>query len=407
MNIPKRPSSASAKSCDALLPKKGENTAYDGATLTYTVDEAFETLGVGRFQYIVLALSGLCWISDSMEMLLLSFIKSPTQCEFNLTDMQAAFVTTAVGVGMLIGNLSWGVLADARGRRTAFVAATAFTLLCGLLSAAAPTYAALVVARGMTGIGIGGVPVAFSLTMEFLPMSSRGRWGMGLALFWSLGAILEATLAMVVMPHLGWRYLIALSSAPLALLLLLVPLVPESPRWLTAHGRFAEANDILRRVAHANKRQLPTGALSAPVASPPPPAMSRTQESGVCAQLAALVRPGVRAVSVKLWVIWFCAAFTYFGAVVLQPDLLSAEGAGRRCSYAHRQCSLSSAAPSCASQPQCAWDKTNCIPAGFLKSRQRAFGSVHLAENAACDVELTRADYASSLWSTSGEIPGT
>eukprot|EP00171_Calliarthron_tuberculosum_P014616 IDg14616t1 len=348
MKFPERPAKAVGPAADALIPSledpelEDENPQLKNEEPTFTVDQGINAIGMGRFQYMILALAGLCWISDSMEMLLLAFIKSPTQCEFNLSDVQAALVTTGVGVGMLVGNLAWGMLADARGRRTAFIAATVFTLACGLLSAVAPSYAVLVAARTLTGVGIGGVPIAFSLIMEFLPTRNRGRWGMGLALFWSLGALFEAALAMVVMPRLGWRWLIALSSAPLALLTLLSPLIPESPHWLAARGRLDAATLILHNASRANKRQLPPGllAVSTEDTRPSLPASepSSTPKKRLFPHFAALFRPGVRRLSAKLWVVWFCAAFTYYGAVVLQPDMLTAEKLGLHCSYTKNLC---------------------------------------------------------------------
>lgn len=409
MELPERPAKAVGTATDALIQDEFDD---DDKALTFTVDQGIEALGMGRFQYIILALAGLCWISDSMEMLLLAFIKSPFQCEFNLTDVQAALVTTSVGAGMLIGNLAWGFLADSRGRRTAFIAAVAFTLIFGILSALAPSYAFLVVARGLTGLGIGGVPIAFALIMEFLPTRSRGRWGMGLALFWSLGAVFEAVLAMLVMPHLGWRWLIALSSLPLALLILLSPFLPESPRWLAARGRLDAATAVLRRASLANSRPLPPGILiaSSDDIPPPPPAASPLPKKRLFPHFTALVRPGIRSISFKLWIVWFCAAFTYYGAVVLQPDMLASEKLGRRCSYTKDMCMSHIAAPTCDAQNLCAWNATglSCQPGGIIKARKLAsVPNAFATANPACSALLTRADYVSALWSTSGEIPGT
>ena len=64
--------------------------------------------------------------------------------------------------------------------------------------------------------------------------------------------MLEALLAWAVLPTLGWRWLLALSALPLLALLVLYPLLPESPHWLVAKGRYAEAEAVLQRVAAAN-----------------------------------------------------------------------------------------------------------------------------------------------------------
>lgn len=64
--------------------------------------------------------------------------------------------------------------------------------------------------------------------------------------------MLEAGLAWAVLPTLGWRWLLALSALPLLLLLVMYPLLPESPVWLVAKGRYAEAEAVLQRIAAVN-----------------------------------------------------------------------------------------------------------------------------------------------------------
>ena len=91
-----------------------EPGADDGET--YSVDEAIEAVGFGRYQVGVLLMAGLCWTADAMEMLLLSYIKEPMKCEWGISDLEAASVASAVGFGMLAGSTFWGVVADSFGR---------------------------------------------------------------------------------------------------------------------------------------------------------------------------------------------------------------------------------------------------------------------------------------------------
>lgn len=65
------------------------------------------------------------------------------------------------------------------------------------------------------GLGLGGVPVSFTLYMEFMPTQGRGVWLIWLEAFWTLGSCLEAGLAWLVLDSLGWRWLVGLSSFPL------------------------------------------------------------------------------------------------------------------------------------------------------------------------------------------------
>lgn len=83
----------------------------------YTVDEAFVHMGFGKFQYLVLLYAGMGWVSEAMEMMLLSFIGPALQDDWNLTSQQESLITSIVFAGMLVGAYSWGVVSDKFGRR--------------------------------------------------------------------------------------------------------------------------------------------------------------------------------------------------------------------------------------------------------------------------------------------------
>ena len=71
----------------------------------------------------------------------------------------------------------------------------------------------------------------------------------------------QAGLAWGILSDWGWRWLVAISSVPLLLLMLLYPLLPESPYWLLAMGRTQEVQAMLSRIARINGRDLPPGRL--------------------------------------------------------------------------------------------------------------------------------------------------
>ncbi|CAI5500739.1 unnamed protein product [Closterium sp. Naga37s-1] len=265
----------------------------DDPNRRYTVDDALSAVGFGAFHWLLLGYAGLAWAAEAMELLLLSFIAAPAAAHWGVGGDGEAALSSVVFTGMLVGAFAWGLLADSRGRRFAFTAtalltflavllcfpklsacptspqtrfaftATALlTFLAALLSALAPSFPLLLAARALVGVGLGGAPVIFSLFLEFTPPASRGFWSLALSLFWTVGSVAEAALAWAVLPVLGWRWLIVLSSLPLLLPLLLFPLLPESPRFLLVKSRPSDALAVLQHVARLNRRALPAGQVS-------------------------------------------------------------------------------------------------------------------------------------------------
>lgn len=74
---------------------------------------------------------------------------------------------------------------------------TIFTSGMGFLSALSPNYLCLVALRFLVGVGVGGSHVFTSWFLEFVPARNRGTCMIVLSLFWTLGTILEASLAWV------------------------------------------------------------------------------------------------------------------------------------------------------------------------------------------------------------------
>ena len=83
----------------------------------YTVDEALLAVGFGYFQVIILLYAGVGWVSEAMEMMLLSFIGPAVQSAWGLSSHEESLLTSVVFAGMLVGAYSWGSVSDIYGRR--------------------------------------------------------------------------------------------------------------------------------------------------------------------------------------------------------------------------------------------------------------------------------------------------
>ncbi|PLU83519.1 MFS transporter, partial [Sinorhizobium medicae] len=143
---------------------------------TITVDDALDRAGTGAYQRRLMAIFGLVWAADAMQVLAVGFTAASIAATFGLTIPQALQTGTLFFLGMLLGAVSFGKLADRIGRRHVLIVTVSLDALFGLLSVFAPNFAFLLLLRFLTGAAVGGtLPVDYAMMAEFLPARNRGR----------------------------------------------------------------------------------------------------------------------------------------------------------------------------------------------------------------------------------------
>ena len=210
-----------------------------------------------RFHRTVIALLGITWILDGLEVTLVGSISgvianSPT---LGFSSTEIGLAASSYVLGAVLGALLFGYLADRYGRKRLF---TVTLLIYGgatALSGAAWDFASFALFRFLTGAGIGGEYSAInSAIQEFIPSRYRGQVDLAVnGSFW-LGAAFGAIGAIVVLnstglaPEIAWR-LMFLFGGLLALLIVLGRRhLPESPRWLMVHEQAAEAERVVGEI---------------------------------------------------------------------------------------------------------------------------------------------------------------
>nr|XP_010597216.1 synaptic vesicle 2-related protein [Loxodonta africana] len=291
----------------AAVPKEFANPTDD----TFMVEDAVEAIGFGKFQWKLSVLTGLAWMADAMEMMILSILAPQLHCEWQLPSWQVALLTSVVFVGMMSSSTLWGNISDQYGRKTGLKVSVLWTLYYGILSAFAPVYTWILVLRGLVGFGIGGIPQSVTLYAEFLPMKARAKCILLIEVFWAIGTVFEVILAIFVMPTLGWRWLLILSAVPLFLFAILCFWLPESARYDVLSGNQEKAITTLKRIATENGAPMPLGKLI----------ISRQEDRG---KIRDLFTPQFRWTTLLLWFIWFSNAFSYYGLVLLTTEIFQA-----------------------------------------------------------------------------------
>ncbi len=202
---------------------------------------------------------GIAWVLDGFETAIVGPVLSSIAAHLHFQASLAAWVNPIYTIGMLVGALVFGELADRLGRKRLFMVTLAIYAVATILTGFAWNYFSLVFFRFLTGIGIGGEFSAINCAIdEFVPARFRGRTDGLINASWNIGAIAASGIALYALGNVGgatWR-LVFWFGALLAVGVLIVRrFVPESPRWLLARGRVAEARDIVAVVEAASGAQ--------------------------------------------------------------------------------------------------------------------------------------------------------
>lgn len=162
---------------------------------------------------------------------------------WDLSPVGAGNIGSYALVGMLIGALSIGYLTDVVGRRAVMIASVTFFSLMMLACSVAPGPELFGLFRFLAGLGLGGViPTAIALTVEYSHPERRNFNNAVMFCGYAVGGVMAALSAIALLDAIGFRGMMAIGGLPLVTVVpLLWLLLPESPSFLEANGRAAEA----------------------------------------------------------------------------------------------------------------------------------------------------------------------
>lgn len=287
-----------------------------------SLDNVLDAIGVSWFQIRLLCLCGLMFMTDAMEVTLLSFLSICAGVTFDLNDAQIASISSAVFAGQICGSLFWGPVADRYGRRIAFLLACALMTIGGVLSGLSPNFESLVIFRALVGAGVGGVTVPFDLLAEFLPPSERGSFLIFIEYFWTVGSIFVICMAWIVLRVDSWRILAYVTCIPVALgCFIAVWYLPESPRWLLMKGRGAEAKEVVLCAARVNGVELDDFTLQ--ISEQEITEAEAEAHKPVWEVYMPLFDKSIRNNTLLIMSVWMTFAFLYYGIILYVTRLYS------------------------------------------------------------------------------------
>ncbi|MDF2558450.1 MAG: naiP [Bacillales bacterium] len=234
----------------------------------------------------LLGMAGIGWLFDAMDVGLLSFVMLAVGADWQLSLEQMKAIPSVNSIGMAVGALVFGILADKIGRKNVFILTLLLFSIGSGLTAFSNSLVVFMILRFFIGMGLGGeLPVASTMVSEVAPIEQRGRVVVLLESFWAIGWILSAVIAFFVIPNYGWRTAMFISALPAFYAIYLRFHLPDSP--VTAAKTSTQS--ILQKTRIVWSKQY----------------ISKT---------------------IMLWILWFSVVFSYYGMFLWLPTVMKEHG---------------------------------------------------------------------------------
>jgi SHS family lactate transporter-like MFS transporter len=192
-----------------------------------------------REQRAAFIASFLGWALDAFDFFLLTFVMKDIAGEFGAKVSDVSLALTLTLMARPLGAFVFGQLADRYGRRPVLMIDVALYSVLAVASAFSPNLMVLLILRCLFGFAMGGEwGIGASLALETIPTKSRGVVSGILQEGYPVGYFLAA-LANLLLPHIGWRGMLAMGAIPALLILYIRRHVPESPAWEAQRARGA------------------------------------------------------------------------------------------------------------------------------------------------------------------------
>ncbi|KAB0445133.1 MFS transporter [Lysinibacillus fusiformis] len=188
-----------------------------------------------RKKTVVASVAGLTL--EGMDIMFISFAMTMIIAEFNIDLATGGLISSITNIGMLLGGIIFGVLADKYGRVKVFTYTIILFAIGTALTGVATSIEQVYVYRFIAGLGAGGeYGIGMALVAEAWPKNKQGRASSYVSVGAQYGVILAALLSAIILPTLGWRALFFVGVLPVIFAFIVRKNLHESPEWLASQN---------------------------------------------------------------------------------------------------------------------------------------------------------------------------
>jgi MFS transporter, putative metabolite:H+ symporter len=212
-----------------------------------------DRLPVNRQIVFLVFLLGIVWVLEAFDIGIIAPVLFIIRNLWSLEPSTVGVVGSAGTLGIVLGLLPAGRIADRYGRKTTLLVGIVIFSIFTFVAAFAQSVSMIVICRFIAGLGQGAVfPVPYLLLSEFVNKQWRGTavgyanslLGFSYGLNTLAGALVIGHLA----PETAWRTLLVLGGLPILMVPVLLKFLPESPRFLLKAGKIQTVRAFVERL---------------------------------------------------------------------------------------------------------------------------------------------------------------
>lgn len=265
---------------------------------------------MGRLQIVAVALCILLLAIDGFDVLSISFAAPGIAGEWGIDRAALGLVLSMELIGMGVGALIVGDVADRLGRRPTILISLVIVAAGMALASTATSVTLLSIYRFLTGIGIGGILAATNaMVAEYANDRHRSMAVSLMAGGYPLGAIVGGAIVSVLLAYFDWRAVFVFGAILTAAF---IPIVwfflPESVSFLVEkrpRNALQRINATLERMGHAAIDALPA-----------------PREATTASGVARLFEPGLAKITILLTAAFFAHIMTFYFLIKWIPKLV-------------------------------------------------------------------------------------
>lgn len=288
---------------------------------TLDVQTIIDRPKLSKLQWGVFILGCLIILADGLDAGAIGYIAPTISEEWGISKKDLGPVLSAALIGMSLGALISGPLADRLGRKWIVILTTGLFGVATLLSATSENLSQLSFWRFMTGLGLGAaMPNIATLLAEYMPQKRRALMVNLMLSMFPLGAALGGVFSALLIKDFGWHSILVVGGViPIILTFILILMLPESIQFLIRKNKQTEAKKV---VAHIQGYNLsPDITLSLPV-------IESQQQANKTKPVSMVLSAKYMIASFTLWLCCFMSLLVFYLLVSWMPTILKNAGFG-------------------------------------------------------------------------------